>query len=200
MVNSYEAVVLASNDIQDNMENFREFFMPPEDKQMSLSVAILLDIFTLGYASSMAVLWNKGLAKGTFAKDHENTFGSIKDATNDLTYNGVGLAKDIIAEKDKNKDLPPEDKLRVWVSKTTKIWRDTLTENQSWLFGGNKTKRGDKEDYYGLNTLGMLIGSGSSSTLEAVNAEEAAGDVRKTLYADMIPLAWRVTQEDRNPL
>jgi hypothetical protein len=182
------------------MENFREAFMPPEDKQMSLSIAILLDIFTMGYASSMAVLWNKGLAKGTFAEDHENTFDTIKDATNDLTYNGVGLAKDIIAEKDKNKDLPPEDKLRKWVSKTTQIWRDTLTENQSWLFGGNKTKRGDKEDYYGLNTLGLLIGSGSSSSLEAVNFEEAAGDVRKTLYADMIPLAWRVTQEDRNPL
>lgn len=200
MTNMYLAIESASNQIQSNMENFRSRFMPLEKDQLSLSIAILLDIFTMGYASSMAVLWNKGLAKGTFAEGHENTFQSIKDATNDLTYNGAGLAKDIIAEKDKNKELPPEDKLRVWVSKTTELWLETLTVNQKWLFNGEKTTQDDKEDYHGLNTLGMLIGSGSSLRLGAVAAFNGTADVRKTLYADMIPLAWRVTKDDRNPL
>lgn len=139
----------------------------------------------------MAPFWNKWARNLDWSRRNSDDFDTIKDLVNDMTYQGITLAKDLVTQEDKGID--PEALLEDQVSGITRAWRGGMESYAKTLFNGSEAsiKRMSK-----LMASGKLIDPGSQlDNVGAINLE-----LKKTLYGMLIPMAWRVAGRDLNPL
>lgn len=184
--NLWSSVDRVKKDVSGRMDALTEAFIPP--KQENLNILIILDILSMGYATAMAPLWNKVFRPSRWGQNHPGGFDTLKDFTNDMTYQGITLAKDIIALE--GVELTDKAGLKEYMRQMAIAWQKSITNHNSFLFGG-----GD-----GLKKLHGAITRGNVLTSNGMNADDLDGLVERAMYAMLIPTAWRLADREFNPL
>ncbi|KAJ4183363.1 hypothetical protein NW755_009854 [Fusarium falciforme] len=179
----------AATDVKASIGVFAKTFAPPERKD-GVGLYVILDIVAMGYAGIMAPFWNRWARNLDWSKRNSDDFDTVKDLVNDMTYQGITLAKDLITQE--SKDIDPEALLADQVSGVTRAWRGGMQSYAKTLFNGSdpSIKRMSK-----LMASGKLLDPLSQlDNVGAINLE-----LKKTLYGMLVPLAWRVAGRDLNP-
>ncbi|KAM0425904.1 hypothetical protein ACHAPT_008842 [Fusarium lateritium] len=158
---------------------------PPEE-----SLAIILDIVTLGFGGFAAPAWNLFVKKLPALKNAGDGFGSMKDFTNDMVKGGIGLTKDLTAKKEPA--LATQNKVESALEDVVGIWKDTIVEFATQLFNGETEN---------VERLGRMIANGVmvSEHTDIPNVSELKAVLKKSIFAQLIPLAWKASQRDINP-
>ena len=188
--NLYTALETVRSQTADLIEKFAAVFAD-EDKQGNYMMYILLDIVSLGYAGIAAPLWNRSLKRTDFSKKRPDDYATLKDLTNDVTYQGITLAKDLIAANEDS--LETDALLKNSMTTIAKMWEDSIVDHSRWLFGGSDEA---------VEMLGKMIANGKmiSGRIELLDATEQQDMIKHSIYAALIPMAWRFSQRDLNPL
>jgi hypothetical protein len=180
----------AATDVKGSIGVFAKTFAPPERKD-GVGLYVILDIVAMGYASIMAPFWNRWARNLDWSKRNSDDFDTIKDLVNDMTYQGITLAKDLITQEDK--DIDPEALLEYQVSGITRAWRGGMQSYAKTLFNGSDAS---------IKRMSKLMASGKllDPLSQLDNAVGINLELKKTLYGMLVPLAWRVAGRDLNPL
>ncbi|KAF5507162.1 Multidomain esterase [Colletotrichum aenigma] len=181
--NTYEALGDSYNDAGTSIAEFGKTFSPVKDSD--LSVAILIDILTLGYGAVMAPTWNKAINKVPWAKNNGDDFSTLKDFTNDMVLGGFTLTKDLIG----NVVTSPDSALTVNLKLVINAWETAIDKFAIEIFSG----KGDR--------LSKMIANGKmiSSVTVIPSTKELRAEIDKALYATLIPLGWKISNRDLNP-
>jgi len=177
------------NNIEDKMGTFTDTFAPLKKEDVALSV--ILDIVTIGYVSFAAPTWGKVVKQMDFARRNGGNFDTLKDFTNGMVTQGMTLTKDILASKKTALDV--QNSLAFRTSIIVETYLNSIVAFAATVFGG----KGD-----GLDLLSDIIADGKmiDSGLDTLAVNETSAAINKALYAQLIPMAWRQTDRDLNPL
>ncbi|KAL5338818.1 hypothetical protein BJX70DRAFT_398377 [Aspergillus crustosus] len=134
LYNLFDLMLEAAEDISGSIGRFVSTFSPVMDDNDGLSVLIILDIVALGYGAVMAPFWNRWAKDWKFSTDHPDGFNTVKDFTNDMTYQGITLAKDIIASGD---PVDTENALEEQLARITFSWKQANRQYAEQLFNGS---------------------------------------------------------------
>ncbi|KAI8222584.1 Multidomain esterase [Colletotrichum sp. SAR 10_96] len=181
--NTYEALGDSYADATNSIEPFGKTFSPVKDSD--LSVAILIDILTLGYGAVMAPTWNKAINKVPWAKNNGDDFSTLKDFTNDMVLGGFTLTKDLIGNVVTSRDSALTVNLKLVIN----AWETAIDKFAIEIFSG----KGDR--------LSKMIANGKmiSSVTVIPSTKELRADIDKALYATLIPMGWKISNRDLNP-
>ncbi|KAF6802835.1 Killer toxin subunits alpha/beta 6 [Colletotrichum sojae] len=188
--NMYSAMKYLKTTVALKMDDFDSKFMTPKKDTSHLSTAVVLDILTMGFATVMAPAWNKVL-KPRFGSSN-GWFDTAKDATNDLVYTGVSLAKDVIA--DEGGAVDDIQSTNDFVDRTLDRWMDGVKKYADYLFNKNME---------GIELLGKLMSGGVLDQTNITGVMDESDLVAKyttALYTILIPTAWKYAPADFNPL
>ncbi|KAL4867215.1 hypothetical protein BDV12DRAFT_198425 [Aspergillus spectabilis] len=177
----------AAGDVRGSIGRFSKIFAPVLEDD-GLSPLIILDIIALGYGGVMAPFWNKWAKGWKFPKDHAQGYDTLKVFTNGMTYQGITLAKDLIGSGD---PLDTQNLLEEQLGWMVSTWKEANRQYAEQLFNGSNTSI---ERLGNIIADGKVIGPDSPPPASIVEQE-----FKKALYALLIPLAWRVSEQKLNP-
>lgn len=158
-----------------------------------MDLFILLDIVGIMYAGFAAPAWSKMIKNWSFAAARPNDFDTAKDFTNDMTYQGITLAKDLASTDDNKDELQTQNELSSRLAVIVKIWRESIVNYAATIFGGEERN---------LDLLGRVIANGKmiAEDTEVVDIISHSEAIERSLYALLIPMAWKVSGQDINGL
>ncbi|VUC38121.1 unnamed protein product [Clonostachys rosea] len=186
--NMYDSLALAQTNINTNIDTFAKTFAPV--KKETFSIFVILDLATLGYAALAAPVWNRWIKNIDWATRNANDFDTVKDFVNDMTYQGVTLAKDILAASEEA--LTAGDELSTRAGAMINALRSSLTNYAATIFSGDDTP---------IKFLTKILASGKlvSPELNIESSETLRGLFERSLYALLIPMAWKLSERELNP-
>ncbi|CAH0050780.1 unnamed protein product [Clonostachys solani] len=186
--NMYESLGVAQSNINSNMGTFAKTYAPV--KKETFSILVILDLATLGYAAMAAPIWNKWIKNIDWATKNANDFDTVKDFVNDMTYQGVTLAKDILSSS--GDELTAGDELSTRAAAMINALRSSLTNYAATIFSGDDTP---------TKLLTKIFASGKliSPQLKTESSESMSGGFERSLYALLIPMAWKLSERELNP-
>ena len=158
-----------------------------------MDISILLDIVGIMYGVFAAPVWNKMIKNWSFIAARPNDFDTAKDFINDLTYQGIGLAKDLASTDESKDELETQNELSSRLAVIVKIWRESIVNYAAMIFGGEERN---------LDLLGRVIANGKmiAEDTEVVDIISHSEAIERSLYAILIPMAWKVSAQDVNGL
>jgi hypothetical protein len=175
-------VQTARSQIVGTISDFTSIFAPIVDD--SMAEKIILDVSGLVWSLSMAPIWNIVLKDSPAFKGLSNELGAIKDSTNALVTSGIGIVKDATVS---GSTLTNTNILEKYVDGMMSAWANAVSQINSNLFNGSATS---------LSDLGNLIQNGNmieaNILVDAVVTQKA---IEKALYAQLIPLAWPLSNQ-----
>ncbi|KAL5340419.1 hypothetical protein BJX70DRAFT_360948 [Aspergillus crustosus] len=185
LYNLYDAMKTAADDVEGSIGRFSETFAPIIED--GLNILVILDIVALGYGSVMAPFWNKWAKNWKWSKDNSNDYDTMKDFTNDMTYQGITLAKDLVNDN----PLSIQNALSEQLSALVISWRQTNRDYAKQLFNGSSSS---------VDRLGKIIANGKMVGPDSPpDVEDVVTAFKKSLYALLVPQAWRISEQKLNP-
>ncbi|KAL2840388.1 hypothetical protein BJY01DRAFT_218508 [Aspergillus pseudoustus] len=184
--NIYSALGDARDRVENQIGTFASKFAPAKEDD-GLSTIIILDILSLGYAGAMAPIWNKWVSQTQWGSKNGN--GPTAQAfTDGMTLQGITLAKDILAQN----VWEAEKVLETQVDNVVFSWQNATSEYAQSLFDGTQI---------GISMLGILLSGGKmiDPRLSLPGPIDLDLQIRRTLWALLIPAAWRISGRDLNP-
>lgn len=201
MWNFYDSMYKAKSDIETSLPALSSTFAPMSSDGMSL--AIILDIVGLGFVVAAAPIWNGVTKTLPIMRDPRwggaDPNGLLKDTVNGIVTQGLTLTKDLTRTEAK---LAAENDLSVRLGAVVEIWAKSASEFSKNIFSGSSTE---------IDRLAELIRDGKLSatpfTANGVSgneqgdlsAESIKQQAKKSMYADLIPRAWRLSNKPLGP-
>ncbi|KAM0429644.1 hypothetical protein ACHAPT_006249 [Fusarium lateritium] len=152
-------------------------------KEGGLATSILIDIALTCWGLVMGPAWNKLI--GPKFSDSTNA-GTLKDTTNDIVKNSLGLTKDILNSRAKDQ-LGVQNGLAAQMQALTEGWKVSVLETQKWLFGGSEE---------GYTQLGNMISDASMfGDGWLLDRADHVKQVKRAINSFLIPLAWQYSPD-----
>lgn len=191
--NLYTATQFAAGDMDREIPELTDTFSPQADESW-LTTAVIIDFVSLGYVSMSAPFWNSLIKKSDWFKkgDVGNTHGVWKDLSKDWVTQGLTLAKDLTRAEatslaDREFTTAMQDMIKIWARSTTQLAKS--------IFDGSPGS---------LDTLTKWFSDGKLITVDVRKDQEEEDDdieelknmVKKPVWAQLIPRAWRMSNRN----
>ncbi|KAM0329547.1 hypothetical protein ACHAQA_004856 [Verticillium albo-atrum] len=186
--NMIDTLGQAHDSVGGDIGIFSSVFAPIKVENMNIDV--ILDIVSLGYSGMAAPIWNKVLKKWKFAENRPNDYDTLSDFTTDMTQGGITLAKDLTSSEAPTLETQNEvsEKLKIIIN----IWKDSIVQYAGKIFGG------DDEN---IGKLGKIIANGKmiATNTDIPSVTELRETLERSIYAILIPMAWRLSDRGISP-
>lgn len=198
MWNFYDSMYFAKSDISSSLSDFGKIFAPMSSD--SLSTAVIIDMVLLGYVTAAAPLRNsitKTLPALKSLPDGTDVNGILQDTVNGWVSSGLTLAKDLTKAQ---ANLDAERELQTRLGAMVEIWAKNVSKFTKDLFSGEATSRAQLGKLISDGKMiGTPWGSGKADEDSDLGAESLKQIVKKSVYADLIPRAWRMSNLPLGP-
>lgn len=149
-----------------------------------------MNFVLMGWGVAAAPGWNvffRNLPVVSTSEIH----GSIKDLTNDMVKTSLTMAKDLTGQREPA--LATQSEVSKQVTDIVELWKDTIVQFAEKLYDGEDEN---------VQRLGRIISGGKMMSDETVipTVTELRKSVSRSLYSQLIPISWKLSQQDINPL
>lgn len=121
-----------------------------------------------------------------------NTLGTVKDTVNSLVSNGISLGKDAATLADSA--IKTQNSLSEKADLIVGAWVQLHNAANVGLFQGSDWRKNGAPLFNMINNGAML-----DYSTTADNRETRSATIQKALWATLLPIAWRMSNEDLFP-
>lgn len=149
-----------------------------------------MNFVLMGWGVAAAPGWNAFFRNLPVVSTSE-LHGSIKDLTNDMVKASLTMAKDLTGQREPA--LATQSEVSKQITDIVELWKDTIVQFAEKLYDGQDEN---------VQRLGRIISGGKMMSDETVipTVTELRNSVSRSLYSQLIPISWKLSQQDINPL
>ncbi|KAI8712251.1 hypothetical protein NCS52_01322800 [Fusarium sp. LHS14.1] len=158
-------------------------------KPLDQSFNIIMNFVLMGWGVAAAPGWNAFFRNLPVVSTTE-LHGSIKDLTNDMVKESLTMAKDLTGQREPA--LATQSEVSKQVTDIVELWKDTIVQFAEKLYNCEDEN---------VQRLGRIISGGKMMSDETVipTVTELRDSVSRSLYSQLIPISWKLSQQDINP-